>query len=125
MLATLDLCRVCEENSDGHFTSLSNIWENVMKDHSSEYSCRFTDLTTTGKNIVATMDSTHTGIKSIYHSNCEIIIKSLVTPARCASCKKHLKSLFAMVSRPQKDERTDPSSHTTNACLTPVELQER
>ena len=123
VLATLDSCKVCEGNSDEYFTSLSNIRENVMMDHSSKYTSTTMDLltyvTTIGTSVVATMDSTRTGITSIYHSKCEIIMKSSVTPARCASCKKHRKSLSAMVSRPQRDERTHPSSHTTYACLTP------
>ena len=71
------------------------------------------------------MDSSRTGIKSVYHCNCEILIDSSVSPARCISCKRHRKSLSAMVSRPQKDDRTHPSSHTTYTCLTPAEMQKR
>ena len=37
ILATLDSCKVCEGNSDERFTSLSNIHENVMMNHSSKY----------------------------------------------------------------------------------------
>jgi len=67
-------------------------------------------------------DSTHTGTKSIYHYNCEVLIKLSMTPAQCTSYKKHRKSLSAMVSRPQKDH---PSSHTTYSWLKTAEMHER
>jgi len=108
---------VCEGNSDERLTSLSNMHENVMMNHSSKYTLMslwthgLSDhIATTGTGVVATKTSTRTGTKSTYHSNCEILISSLLNPAHCSSCKKHRKSLSAMVSRPQKDEWTHPSS---------------
>jgi len=82
-------------------------------------------ISTIGTSVVATMDSTHTGTKSIYHCNCEVLIDSPLNQPQCTSCKKHRKSLSAMASHPQKDERTHPSSHTTYDCLTLMEMKGR
>ena len=71
------------------------------------------------------VDSTRTGTPSIYHVNCEILIKVSNQMKRCEYCKKHRKSLFAMGCRAQKDERTDPSSHTPYVHLSTPEKDER
>ena len=75
---------------------------------------------------MAVVDTTRTGAPSIYHVNCEILIE--VTSGhirRCEYCKKHRKSLCAMGCRNQKDERTDPSSHTPYINLSTPEKNER
>ena len=56
---------------------------------------------------------------------CEILIKVNGQVRRCEYCKKHRKSLCAMVCRNQKDERTDPSSHTPYIYLSTPEKDER
>jgi len=74
---------------------------------------------------VATVDSTRTGIQSIYHINCEVLVNKSHTPARCVSCKRHRKSLQTMALRCDKDDRTDPGSHATYSCLSESEKDER
>ena len=69
------------------------------------------------------LDSVRTGVQSIYHVSCEILIK--MKTKRCDKCKKYRNVLFAMVSCPQKDERTKPSSHTTYANLSTPEKDRR
>ena len=75
-----------------------------------------------------------TGISSIYHVKCEILIKSTSLAKRCCNCKTHRQTLSAMVSRQQKLEsstpsschsRSDPSSHTGYAYLRTPEKDER
>ena len=66
-----------------------------------------------GTGIVATVDSSRTGVPSIYHVYCEVLISQ--GNSICDCCKKHHKSLCAMASRDCKDEVTDPSSHTNYA----------
>ena len=78
-----------------------------------------------GTEIVAKLDSTRTEVVSIYHVNCEILIKCTSESNRCTCCKKYRKSLSAMAARPQKDQQTHPSSHTTYACLHTPEKDER
>ena len=70
------------------------------------------------------MDSTRTGAPSLYHVNCEVLIKPEVN-RRCEYCKNHRKSLSAMACRTQKDKRTDPSSHTNYSYLNTPEKNER
>ena len=74
---------------------------------------------------MATVDSVRTGVPSIYHVSCEVLISKLVTPAWCAPCKKHRKSLLTMTLRNQKDERVHPSSHTNYSYLSIPEKDER
>ena len=71
------------------------------------------------------MDSTRTGVQSIYHVKCEILIKVTGEVKRCEHCKKHRKSLSAIACRKQKDERTDPTSHTNYTYLKTPEKNER
>ena len=78
-----------------------------------------------GTKIVATVDSSKTETPSVYHVNCEILIQPGVNNKRCESCKKHRKSLCTMASRPQTDDRTNPSSHTNYGCLHSPEKDER
>ena len=73
------------------------------------------------------VDSTRTGHKSIYHSKCEILFKSNDSK-QCATCKAYRKTLSTMASRQsrhQKDDGTNPSSHTTYANLHSDEKDER
>ena len=121
---------MCEGNFEDHLTSLRNIQNNKMMNHSSEqirfcidrfarfYFCIGTD-------VVATVDSTRTGIQSIYHINCEVLVSKSQAPARCTPCKKHRKSLQTMALRCDKDDRVDPSSHTAYSCLSTSEKDER
>ena len=74
---------------------------------------------------MAVIDSARTGVSSIYHVCCEVIISKLITPARCAVCKKHRKSLLMMTLHSQKDERVHPSSHTNYSYLSTPEKDER
>ena len=74
---------------------------------------------------MAKLDSNRTGDLSLYHVECEVLIESNADSARCKSCKKHRRSLSAICSRSQKDERTHPSSHTNYSCLTHEEKDER
>ena len=78
-----------------------------------------------GTNVVARLDSARTGVLSVYHARCEILIESSLNPLRCRSCKKQRRSLSAISSRTTKDDRTNPSSHTTYSCLTAEEKDER
>ena len=73
--------------------------------------------------IVATVDFNRTGVPSIYHINCEILISQ--GSSRCDHCKKHRKSLCAMASRGRKDGLTDPSSHTNYMYLKTPEKNDR
>ena len=57
------------------------------------------------------------------HASCDILIK--MNTKRCDKCKKYRKVLIAMVSRPQKDDCTNPSSHTTYANLSTPEKNQR
>ena len=61
----------------------------------------------------------------MYHADCELLIASSITPARCGSCKKQRRSLSAISSRSLTDDKTNPSSHTPYSCLTPKEKDER
>ena len=78
-----------------------------------------------GTDVVATIDSVCTGVPSIYHVYCEVLIRKLITPARCTICKKHRKSLLMMMALcNQKDERVHPSSHTNYSYLSKPEKDE-
>ena len=74
---------------------------------------------------MAIVDLTRTGTLSIYHINCEVLLEGNTEPKKCLACKKHRKSLSSMARRPQKDEHTHPSSHTTYANLHTPEKIER
>ena len=74
---------------------------------------------------MATIDSVRTGVPSIYHVCCEVLVSKSMIPSRCAVCKKHRKSLLTMTLRDQKDERVHPSSHTNYSYLTTPEKDER
>ena len=76
-----------------------------------------------GTETVAVLDSTRTGTQSVYHASCEILIR--VNTKRCDKCKKYRNVLSAMVSRPRKDDRTNPSSHTTYVNLSTPEKNQR
>ena len=78
-----------------------------------------------GTEVVATVDSACTGVLSIYHVCCEVLIDKSMTPARCSACKKHRKSLLTMTLHNQKDERVNPSSHTNYSYLSTPEKYER
>ena len=69
------------------------------------------------------MDSDRTGVPSIYHVKCEVLISQ--GSSICDRCKKHHKSLCAMASRDHKDEITDPSSHTNYTYLSTPEKNDR
>ena len=76
--------------------------------------------------MVASISSCRTGFPSIYHSECEILMKSDARAERCSSCARYRKSLMAMTSRKQKDvDKTNPSSHTNFATLHTPERTER
>ena len=77
-----------------------------------------------GTEIATKVDSIRTGVLSVYHVNCEILIESSRNVVRCSSCKRHRRSLSAICSRSQKDDRTHPSSHTNYSCLTSPEKDE-
>ena len=70
---------------------------------------------------MATVDSVRTGVPSIYHVCCEVLISKFISPSRCGVCKKHRKSLLTMTLRDQKDERVHPSSHTNYSYLSTPE----
>ena len=74
---------------------------------------------------MATVDSTRTGIRSIYHVNSEVLVNKSHTAAQCASCKRHRKCLQTMALRCDKDGRAEPSSHATCSCLSQSEKDER
>ena len=77
-----------------------------------------------GKQTVANVDASWTGQPTLFHVDWEILIKP--SSNRCIACTNHRKSLLAMKSRKQKDtDRTNPSSHTTYACLHTPEKDER
>ena len=72
-----------------------------------------------GTGIVARVDTTRTGSPSIYHVNCEMLVTR--GNHRCSCSKKHRKLLCAIATRDQKDDKTNPSSHTNYSCLTSTE----
>ena len=74
---------------------------------------------------MAIVDSARTSTLSIYHINCEVLLEGNTKPKKCLACKKHRKSLSSIACRPQKDERTNPSSHTTYTNLHTPEKIER
>jgi len=78
-----------------------------------------------GTETVAFLDRTRTGVPSLYHIKCEILIELTSKVAKCLSCKKYRKSLAAMASRCQKDDHSHPSSHTTYFNLHTPEKNER
>ena len=79
-----------------------------------------------GSEIVATVDSTRTGVTSIYHVKREILITVNDSIKRCEPYKKHRKTLSAMVSRKPKDsDRTNPTRHTAYVHLSTPEKNER
>ena len=79
-----------------------------------------------GSEIVATVDSTRTGVTSIYHVKSEILITVNDSMKRCEPCKQYRKTLSAMASRKPKDsDRTNPTSHTANVHLSIPEKNER
>ena len=53
---------------------------------------------------MAVVDSSRTGVASLYHVNCEILMRQGTN--RCDYCKKHRKSLSAMASRLYEHEQT-------------------
>ena len=57
-----------------------------------------------GTEVVAIVDSAHTGTLSVYHISCEVLIDESMTPAQCSACKKHRKLLLTMALHNQKDE---------------------
>lgn len=73
---------------------------------------------------MAIVDSTRSGTLSIYHVNCEVLLDGNIEAKKCLACKKHRKSLSSMACRPQEDEHTHPSSHTTYANLHTPERNE-
>ena len=55
-----------------------------------------------GTGIAATIDSNRTGVPSIFHVNCEILIAQ--GSQRCCCCKRHRKSLCVMATRNTRRE---------------------
>lgn len=79
--------RICEGNSEESFTSLPNIHKNIMKNQSSKSAHNATTIfIKTSFNIgtaaVAKLDSERTGVLSIYHVNCEVMINLSTYPPR-------------------------------------------
>ena len=111
---------VCEGNSNERFLVLPSVHKSTLRDaasmiviaykHYLVYNCRIVVLFVflLGTGVVAVVDSSRTGVPSLYYVNCEILIRQGTN--RCDYCKKHRKSLCAMVSRYRKHEQTD--NHT-------------
>ena len=59
----------------------------------------------------AVIDSMRTGIPSIYHINCEVLLGQ--TGSRCDCSKKHRKSLCALASRHKNNDQKDDVIGTT------------
>ena len=78
-----------------------------------------------GKHLVASVKSKRTAHPSIFHVECEILIRNDGRVKRCSSCSHHRKSLMAMVTRIQKvDDKTNPSSHIAYITLhTPEKIK--
>ena len=73
------------------------------------YFCTLTD-------IVATVDSSRTGVLSTYYIQCKVLISE--GASRCDCCKTHRKFLCAMASHHCKNEQTDPSNDTDHISVT-------
>ena len=123
---------VCKGNFEEKYTSLPNIHDDVLMNQSSKFIFSFGatnyDVNTTGTEVVGILDSSRTGVPSIHHAKCEILVNC--AQERCGYCGKHRKSLTAMASRASRsdvpiDDRTSPTSHTTYLCLTSKEKSER
>lgn len=81
-----------------------------------------------GTRTVAILDSSRSGSPSVYHADCEIIVDSSTTSARCSSWTRRRKALASMATRanrPPHNEHTHPSSHTPYAALNTPEKDER
>ena len=82
------------------------------------YKTNTINLILLGKNVVASLKTNRTEYPSIFHVQCEILIRNDGRVKRCSSCSHHRKSLMAMATRKQKDDdKTNPSSHTAYVTL--------
>ena len=72
-----------------------------------------------------------TGVPSLFHVKCDVIVSSSSTSMRCVSCTQHRKTLSSIASRVRKStayrkkDRTHPSSHTSYTSLTTPEKHQR
>ena len=74
------------------------------------------------------MELARTGVPSIFHAQCEVLVPRSTASKRCAACTRHRKSLASLLSRAtnrHSDDRTHPSSHTRYSVLTSPEKDER
>ncbi|KAL5506392.1 hypothetical protein EMCRGX_G008018, partial [Ephydatia muelleri] len=109
-LTAIDKCKVCIGNYDNKFQNL------MTKEH-------FRD---SGSQVIAIVDTTLVGNRTIRHSQCEILI--LADEVRCIKCHEYRKRLHMMVSRLKQQQHTDtthPSSHANYRFLTPSQLCSR
>ena len=66
----------------------------------------------------AVVDSTRTGVPSIYHIKCEVLLSQ--ASSRCECCKKPRKSLCSLASRHNNRGQTDDISGTTVSSELPI-----
>ena len=74
--------KICEGNCDDSYLELPNIYDGKLKDISSKLNCEhiissfyYIHLSFVGANTVAALDDMRTGSLSIFHVECDILIK--------------------------------------------------
>ena len=112
---------VCQGNSDERFLALPSIRKNSMKDSTSTSQSLYSKHYNVFALSFSVVDSTRTGVPSIYHINCEVLLPQAMASSRCEFCKKHRKSLCALASSHNNKDQTDDvistvSSECPNIC---------
>ena len=116
-------------NSENEFLQLPSVRKGVMKDHTSKFFVDYLLLIQSSNaylyfaetDTVAVVDSRRTGVPSIFHVQCCILLEPSSTSLHCMSCTQLWKSLASLATRAASgphDERTHPSSHTPYTSLT-------
>ena len=134
LFGCLDSSCACVGNPDDDFLALPSVRNGVMKDHSSKINMlivfvqeiNFLSFTVTCT--IAVVESARTGVPSIYHVQCAVLVPRSTASKRCAACTRHRKSLASLASRAASGlsgNRTHPSSHTPYSVLTTPEKDER
>ena len=84
----------------------------------------YTLLLHLGTNTIAVVDSERTGIPSIFHVQCDVLVDASKT--RCVPCTQQRKTLYVLTKRVSKiGDRTHPSSHAPYMSLTTPEKHQR
>lgn len=105
LLDTLLSSSLCMGNSENEFLQLPSVRKGLLEDHSSKllliiyYSINNTTLYFTETNTVAVVDSRRTGVASIIHVQCRVLLKPSSISICCESCTQLWKSLASLATR--------------------------